>query len=212
MKKGIIDKLHHVLVAGLLITFVFLALNSTCKPFCTVGLSHLHSLTMVAQFITLFAGLVIIVEKYIRQTLIAAGEEDTTVEKISIVTYLVYLLNGAVMVWPALDGFMQADPSETLTEFTNMCASFGSSGTASITPDHPIFDLADKVEESGPEHTTTLEHPDSEQQTQFQAESIQEESVQDDVHRSEGQFSVYSFEHAGGVRAQAQPETGQRLL
>jgi hypothetical protein len=203
--------IRHVLVAGLLITFVFLALNSTCKPFCAVGLSHLHSLTMVAQFITLFAGLVIIVENYIHDALIAAGEADTTAEKVSFITYLVYLFNGAVVVWPALDGFMQADLSETLEEFKNMCASFVDFGKDSKSADPSNLILADKGEEfvispgaESADHTTTLKCPENEQKTPFQDTGNQEPS-----YASAGQVQWHTFEHAGGVRAQAQPVAGQ---
>ena len=161
---------------------------------------------MVAQFITLFAGLVITLENYIRQTLIAAGEVDTTVEKISILTYLVYFFNGAVVVWPTIDGFMQADPSETLQEFKNMYASFVGSDNDSESADPPILNFADKVEElvvgPVPYHTTALERPDAEHQIQFQ-----QESNQDSAYVSAGQVCMPSFEHAGGVRAQ--PEAGQ---
>lgn len=57
--------LHTHPPAGLLVTFVFLALNAAYKSFCTEGLSRLHSLTLVAQFITLYGGLVLIVEDYL---------------------------------------------------------------------------------------------------------------------------------------------------
>jgi hypothetical protein len=182
---------------------------------------------MVAQFVTLFAGLVMILENYIRQTLIAAGEEDTTVEKVSIITYLVYLFNGAVVVWPAFDGIMQADPSEILEEFKNMCASFVSSNTdiksadpqnlihASFATSHtdiksadpPILSFSDHEEEfpvgPGPNHTTTLECPDTQQQIQV----FPDEGNQYLVHLSEDQVYGQPFEHAGGVRAQ--PKAGQ---
>jgi hypothetical protein len=161
---------------------------------------------MVAQFITLFAGLVIIVENYIHQTLIAAGEADTTAEKISILTYLVYLSNGAVVAWPALDGFMQASPSETLAQLKDMCASFVRSGTTSKSADPPILSLADQEEELGIgpclDHKTLLGCPDTEQQT-----PCQNESNQNLVYSSQ-QAQGHIFEHAGGVRIQAQPESG----
>jgi hypothetical protein len=200
--------MHHIVVAGLLITFVFLALNSSCKPFCTVGLSHLHSLTMVAQFITLFAGLVIIMENSIRQELIAAGEADTTAEKVSFITYLVYLFNGAVVVWPALDSFMQSEPYETLEEFKKMWASFIGSGNDSDSADPSMLIFSDKAAElvisSGPSHTTISESPDTEQET-----LLQDTSDQDPGYLRVGQVQEHTFEHAGGVRAHALHVAGQ---
>jgi hypothetical protein len=151
---------------------------------------------MVAQFITLFAGLVFILENYIRQALVTAGEVDTTSEKVSFITYLVYLFNGAVVVWPALDSFMQANPAEHLEQFKNMCASFVGSGKVVESEVHSIEEIAEKGEElvitssPGPYHTTTSECGDTEQKTTFQDTNNQEPLG-------------HTFEHAGGVRAQA---------
>jgi hypothetical protein len=97
---------------GLLITFLFLALTSTCKPFCTEGLSRLHSLTLVAQFISLFGGLVLIIEDYISAQLAVANESDNTSYKTSVIYVLVYLCNGAVAGWPAIQLLLLKSPFE----------------------------------------------------------------------------------------------------
>ena len=97
---------------GLLITFLFLALTSACKPFCTEGLSRLHALTLVAQFISLYGGLVLIVEDYIKQQLAAANQSDNTNDKTAIIYALVYLCNGAVVAWPAIQFLLLKSPAE----------------------------------------------------------------------------------------------------
>ena len=97
---------------GLLITFFFLALTSACKPFCTEGLSRLHALTLIAQFISLFGGLVLIVEDYISAQLVAANENDNTSNTTSIIYALVYLCNGSVVGWPIIQLLLLKSPLE----------------------------------------------------------------------------------------------------
>jgi hypothetical protein len=101
-----------IFLPGLLITFFFLALTSTCKPFCTEGLSRLHALTLVAQFISLFGGLVLIVEEFISEQLAAANESDNTSIKTSIIHALVFLCNGAVVGWPIIQFLLLKSPLE----------------------------------------------------------------------------------------------------
>jgi hypothetical protein len=100
----------------LLITFIFLALTSACKPFCTEGLSRLHALTLVAQFITLYGGLVLIVEDYIKQQLAAANQSDGGSSKLVIIYGLVYLCNGAVVGWPAIQLVLLNSPADIAAE------------------------------------------------------------------------------------------------
>jgi hypothetical protein len=203
--------MHWLFTAGLLITFIFLALNASCKPYCTVGLSHLHSLTLVAQFITLFGGLVIIVEDYIQQSLIAAGEIDTTTAKVSIISYLVYLGNGAVLIWPSVDWMLQTSPSDIFELVGSMFTQSIGSGEDSDEDSKAVTDAvamnsAAGVTSSGPGHNVEFDRSvivtDSEQQTQSQdlsepeqqigsmTESIRQVSIQED----------HGFELAGGVR------------
>ena len=97
---------------GLLITFFFLALTSACKPFCTEGLSRLHALTLVAQLVSLYSGLVLIVEDNISVQFSAANESDNTSGKTSILYALIYLFNGAVVGWPAIQFLLLNSPLE----------------------------------------------------------------------------------------------------
>ena len=105
--------------AGLLITFVFLCVTTACKPYCTEGLSNLNSLTMVAQFITLYGGLVLIVEDFIQQQLMAANQADTTGQESSIIYFLVYTCNGAVIVFPVLQMLFQTSPAKYAEDTLN---------------------------------------------------------------------------------------------
>ena len=47
------------LATGALITFLFLLLNLTCRPFCTPSLNNLQSFSLISQFLTLFCGILI---------------------------------------------------------------------------------------------------------------------------------------------------------
>ncbi len=47
------------LATGALITFIFLFLNQSCQPFCTDTLNRVQAFSLVAQFITLFCGILI---------------------------------------------------------------------------------------------------------------------------------------------------------
>ena len=112
--------------AGLIITFVFLAITSSCAPFCTAGLSNLHSLTLVAQFITLYGGLVLIVEDYILQALQAAGEADTTSSQTFIIYWLVYICNLAVICWPIIQFLLMTRKADYRKNAKALLASAGS--------------------------------------------------------------------------------------
>ena len=100
-----------IVCTGLLITFIFLCVTTASKPYCTEGLSNLNSLTMVAQFITLYGGLVLIVEDYIQQQLIAANQADSTGPQSIIIYILIYFCNGAVMAFPVIQKLLQKSPA-----------------------------------------------------------------------------------------------------
>jgi hypothetical protein len=90
------------LCTGLLITFFFLGLNNTCRPYCTDGLSNVHSLSLVAQFITLFGGVVLVLHTYMRREAIQAGEKDSTSTENSMIEFLIFFSNGTLLIWPAI--------------------------------------------------------------------------------------------------------------
>jgi hypothetical protein len=54
------------------------------------------------QFISLYGGLVLIVEGYIQAQLAAANQTGDTEGKNSIIYALIYLCNGAVVGWPII--------------------------------------------------------------------------------------------------------------
>eukprot|EP00291_Cryptomonas_curvata_P017050 CAMPEP_0172169214 /NCGR_PEP_ID=MMETSP1050-20130122/10581_1 /TAXON_ID=233186 /ORGANISM="Cryptomonas curvata, Strain CCAP979/52" /LENGTH=1462 /DNA_ID=CAMNT_0012840247 /DNA_START=2726 /DNA_END=7114 /DNA_ORIENTATION=+ len=96
------------LAAGVLITFCFLAMIASIKPYCTEGLSNLQSCTLISEFITLFAGIMLILdEKVLRESLDAGGQDDLAYQR-EIVGGLILISNFAVMSWPVLQVLLAA--------------------------------------------------------------------------------------------------------
>jgi len=85
------------LSSGAMITFSFLILALNYRPFCTSTLNSLNSITLVAQFCTLFVGLMIAL---LDANPAQGGAEDRRDR--AIITVMVMLINGAALVWPIL--------------------------------------------------------------------------------------------------------------
>ena len=47
------------LTTGAMITFAFLVMNLSYRPYCTDGLNYLQTFSLIAQFLTLFCGILI---------------------------------------------------------------------------------------------------------------------------------------------------------
>ena len=88
---------------------MFLALNAACKPFCTEGLSRLNALTLTTQFVTLYGGIVLIVEDFIQKERSASNEPDNTSRIVSAIYGVVYISNAAVCAWPVVQIFLVFD-------------------------------------------------------------------------------------------------------
>jgi hypothetical protein len=118
------------ILTGLLITFIFLGLNNSCRPYCTYGLSNLHSLSLVAQFITLFGGVVLVLQYYIRREAIQAGEEDKTTVQNSLIQVLIFACNGAILIWPAFEAIANIDRKKLQDDFHDCAVKFSLLRTA----------------------------------------------------------------------------------
>jgi hypothetical protein len=84
----------------MIITFSFLVLYTLCEPFCTPGLSNAMLCSLIAQFLSLYSGICLVVESYIQKDLINAGQDDTTSQASSIFEVLIVGINLAMRVWP----------------------------------------------------------------------------------------------------------------
>jgi hypothetical protein len=84
------------LAIGAVITFVFLLLNLTCKPFCTDGLNNLQSVSLVSQFFTLFCGILIGYMANMDKT----GSDAQAKEDSTVLGSVIVLLNCMTIVFP----------------------------------------------------------------------------------------------------------------
>ena len=81
---------------------MFLALLTSIKPYCTEGLSNLQSCTLISEFITLFSGIMLVLDNYMHNEASRAGEPDDLTYQREIIGALILLSNFTVMAWPAL--------------------------------------------------------------------------------------------------------------
>jgi hypothetical protein len=103
------------LSVGAMITFSFLILALNYRPFCTSTLNSLNSMTLIAQFCTLFVGIMIAL-------LDASPAQEGADDRFdrAIMTVMVMLINGATMVWP----FLRKILSGTLSGYFELFVGF----------------------------------------------------------------------------------------
>jgi hypothetical protein len=98
----------------MLFTFIFLGLNTVLQPFCTLALSRLQSCTLLAQIISLFGGLMLILQKFIDDQARTAGIYGSDSLQPAFFDGLIYLINGVVICWPALQIMLLGEVIDTL--------------------------------------------------------------------------------------------------
>ena len=92
------------MAAGLFITFCFLLANMTFQPFATPSLNALQSFSMVAQFLTLFVGIMMAFTEKKEQ-----DDTNTTNTDRAVVSILIVLVNGTMVLFPVLQLFMKGN-------------------------------------------------------------------------------------------------------
>jgi hypothetical protein len=107
---------------GMLITFFFLILYTALQPYCTASLSKTQACSLIAQFITLFSGLCLVVESFIKKELKRAGQADTTDQSSVAFTILIFGMNLIITAWPVIlvvtsGEFAEKFNSKTLRSF-----------------------------------------------------------------------------------------------
>jgi hypothetical protein len=93
----------------MIITFTFLVLYTAVQPYCTPGLSKTQACSLIAQFVTLFAGMCLVVEFYIQKDLISAGEVDITNQSSEVFGSFIIGINLLVASWPTIMLLMSDD-------------------------------------------------------------------------------------------------------
>ena len=85
------------LAAGSMICFMFLLINIACTPYCTSGLNSLASFTLVAQFLTLFSGIMIaLVDQQTAENEIIRQSDQ------AVVGTIVFAANVMTLSWPLI--------------------------------------------------------------------------------------------------------------
>jgi hypothetical protein len=80
---------------GAMITFVFLLLGLFWRPFCSSTLNNLNSGTLIAQFCTLYAGIMIA----FLDAMTGQGGGDDSLDR-AIMSFMVVAVNGVALCWP----------------------------------------------------------------------------------------------------------------
>jgi hypothetical protein len=108
----------------MIITFSFLVLYTVCQPFCTPGLSNAMSCSLIAQFLSLYAGICLIIESYVQKDLINAGQDDTTSPASTIFEALIVGINLALFVWPLIMFLLSGNFAKMLEEASKPIQAF----------------------------------------------------------------------------------------
>jgi hypothetical protein len=71
------------------------------KPYCTVGLSSLQICSLVAEFITLFSGILLVINEFIGADKKRTGQSNSDMDyQTQIVAFMIFISNFLVMLWP----------------------------------------------------------------------------------------------------------------
>ena len=110
----------------MLITFVFLGLITKLKPYSADSLGSLQTCALFAEFITLFSGVLLIIDEYLEEENNNAGASNSDVDyQIKIVAALIFASNFLVMSWPVFQLYMlfaTADSSQNSSNLCNVCS------------------------------------------------------------------------------------------
>jgi len=86
------------LFTGAMIAFLFLILNLHIRPFCTAGLNSLSIISLIAQFLTLFVGIIIA----LLDASPSDGADNVSQVHQTVITMAVLLPNVTTLAWPIL--------------------------------------------------------------------------------------------------------------
>jgi hypothetical protein len=88
------------LAVGALITFVFLIMNLSMRPYCTDGLNNLQTFSLISQFLTLFCGILI---GYVEEMEASGtGTDSSDKSDASVMGAMIVMINGSTLIWPIL--------------------------------------------------------------------------------------------------------------
>jgi hypothetical protein len=111
-------------MTGMIITFCFLVLYTAVQPYCTPGLSKTQACALIAQFISLFSGMCLVVEFYVQKDLINAGETDDTNQLSEFFGSLIIGINLFMASWPMIMVFMSGQFAEVVEKISERFKAF----------------------------------------------------------------------------------------
>jgi hypothetical protein len=87
----------------MIITFCFLVLYTAVQPYCTPGLSKTQTCSLIAQFISLYAGMCLVIDSYVQKDLVSAGQSDSaTAQTSDVFGFLIVAVNLIICAWPVI--------------------------------------------------------------------------------------------------------------
>jgi hypothetical protein len=102
------------LSVGAMITFFFLLLGLFLRPFCSSSLNNLNTGTLIAQFLTLFVGIMIVILDDMPAGTSEAGGDDRLDR--DIMSFMVFAVNVVALAWPLVHKVL----SGQLTDYYEM--------------------------------------------------------------------------------------------
>ena len=94
------------LATGAMITFVFLVLNLKIRPFCSDNLNAVQTFSLVAQFLTLFSGILIGYLEEMEAGKNAKSSDQGDQNDTGVLGSMIVVINCATLVWPILRKIM----------------------------------------------------------------------------------------------------------
>ena len=98
--------------AGLVISLLFLATQMYVTPYGTTALNTVQSTSLLANILTLFVGLMLIIDSYLEEASIRSGSSYDLTGR-SVISVIILLVNIAVVVLPILVKMMNSDALKT---------------------------------------------------------------------------------------------------
>ena len=109
----------------MLVSFVYLWVISAYKPYCTDSLSNLQTCSLFAEFVTLFSGILLIIDDFLEAQNTEAGVSNADFDyQTKIVAALIFGANYLVIGWPVVQAYVWyriSNSSKLEKSSSNLC-------------------------------------------------------------------------------------------
>ena len=100
----------------MMITLIFLVIYLGISPFYTNGLNRTQNGALIAQLLTLFVGIMFVVDAYLQLQATAAGQPYDTKSR-TVVAVIIFAFNMGVLGWPVIEGFLGSDVKKRIVDY-----------------------------------------------------------------------------------------------